>query len=77
MRGLAYYPLLNQDGGVGFVRNPAYHSTPLVEKAPGDLARFRIPLGQPMYPLLRAPDKPLDFVARPALHPDLWVDFVP
>ena len=75
--GMAFFPLLRQDGGLDWLHNDAYAPCTLVRKPPEPYAQLGLRQDMPIYAqFVRDPDAFL-FVSRPQLAQEAWKDFTP
>ena len=75
--GMAFFPLLRQDGGLDWLHNDAYTLCTLVRKPPEPYAQLGLRQDMPIYTqFVRDPDAFL-FVSRPQLVQEAWKDFTP
>ncbi len=75
--GIAWFPLLREDGTLAWERNPAYQESRLIVKPPEDYAALGLEKGKPIYRQFREePDRFL-FVSDPKRAADIWAHFVP
>ncbi len=74
-QGLAWYPLLRENGTIEWHPNKNYHASQLNEKSPENYLSFNIEKNKPIYEqFAESPDK-FQFVSKPYLKN--WDDFVP
>jgi glucose-6-phosphate isomerase, archaeal len=75
--GLAWFPLLNTNNQIVWVKNNKYKSPGLIEKAPEKYKRLGITEGVSIYRQFEEnPDKFL-FVPHPREAKDAWENFIP
>ena len=75
--GMAFFPLLRQDGGLDWLHNDAYAPCTLVRKPPEPYAQLGLRQDMPIYAqFVRNPDA-FRFVSRPQLAQEAWKDFTP
>lgn len=76
-KGLAWFPLLGQDGSLNWQHNDAYQPSELIEKQPGGYEQLGLEAGVPIYTqFARDPDRFL-FVSQPVRAQRIWENFVP
>lgn len=75
--GLAWFPIVEEDGKIGWIRNPKYTERELVVKSPGDYSGFQIEKGKPIYTQFEEHPSRFLFVPEPALKQKEWEGFVP
>ncbi|MGO3608836.1 MAG: glucose-6-phosphate isomerase family protein [Enterococcus gilvus] len=76
-KGLAFYPTFDDHGAIVWERNPSYLAESLVEKAPREYVEFAIDPTQPIYQQYTQDHAMFDFVVRPDLCTEKWLDYVP
>lgn len=76
-KGLAWYPLVNENDGIEWIANECYHTAELIEKKPRDYAEFGIEKGVPIYEQFEKDPGRFQFVSKPYLKEDCWTGFVP
>lgn len=75
--GLAWFPLVADNGAIIWSANPSYKKSTLIIKPPADYGALGIRSGTPIYTQFeRDPDRFL-FVSRPELKEECWKDFIP
>ena len=75
--GMAYYPLLNEDGSLRWLRNEAYDAPEIILKRPEPYAQLGLEKGVSIYEqFMRDHDRFL-FVPQPMRAKDVWEGFVP
>ena len=75
--GIAWFPLLDDEGRLEWEKNPAYHTEHLIVKAPGDYSALGLEKGKPIYQqFCEDPDKFL-FVSDPQRAAEVWENFTP
>lgn len=75
--GMAFFPLLNEDGSLRWLHNDAYRAGDVIVKHPEDYAQLGLEKGVPIYEqFVHDPDRFL-FVSRPQMAEKIWEDFVP
>ena len=75
--GLAWFPLLNEDGSLRWLHNDAYRPAPLTCKPPEGYAQLGIAPDEPIYTqFAQDPDRFL-FVSRPERMAEAWKNFLP
>ncbi len=76
-RGVAFFPVLNDNGQIEFIKNPNYDECRLVIKKAREYPDFGIEKGVPIYTQFQKdPDRFL-FVSKPHLADDLWQNYEP
>ena len=75
--GIAWFPLLKEDGYLTWEKNPAYQTDELIIKGPSTYAALGLEKGKPIYRQFREdPDRFL-FVSDPKRAADVWARFIP
>jgi glucose-6-phosphate isomerase, archaeal len=75
--GLAWFPVLNQQNEIEWVRNPNYSESKLIIKKPENYTQLGIVSGEPIYTSFeKQPDKFL-YVSNPELKKEIWANFIP
>ncbi|MFC4601095.1 glucose-6-phosphate isomerase family protein [Cohnella hongkongensis] len=75
--GLAWYPIVEKDGRIKWVRNERYEQSELVVKKPGDYSRLGITSNQPIYEQFAENPDRFQFVSKPGLKGKSWISFTP
>lgn len=75
--GLAFYPKFVADGTIIWENNPNYQANQLIEKSPREYIEFAIDSKLPIYQQYEQDKSKFDFVVRPDLCKDRWVDYFP
>lgn len=75
--GLAWYPLVEDNGEIKWMKNKNYENCELTIKNPREYSEFLITKGVPIYTQFEEnPDKFL-FVSNPQIRRDVWYNFIP
>ncbi len=75
--GLAFFPILKEQGDFSWMHNDAYQSGKLIIKKPEPYEQLGLEKGVPIYTqFLHDPDRFL-FVSHPQIAEKVWVDFLP
>ena len=75
--GMAFFPLVNEDGSLKWLHNDAYDAGEIIIKRPEDYAQLGLEKGVPIYTqFVNDPDRFL-FVSKPQTVGDVWEGFVP
>jgi glucose-6-phosphate isomerase, archaeal len=75
--GLAWFPVINNQNEIEWVRNPNYSLSQLIIKKPETYAQLGIVGGEPIYTSFeKQPDKFL-YVSNPELKKEVWANFIP
>jgi glucose-6-phosphate isomerase len=76
-KGLAFFPILDKDDNIFWVKNENYEVKELIEKSPRCYKEFSIETGKPIYTQFEEnPDRFL-FVSNPNIANSLWHNFIP
>ncbi|TLX78133.1 glucose-6-phosphate isomerase [Labilibacter sediminis] len=76
-KGLAWFPVIKEDGGFEWHRNENYEESELIIKGPESYEDLAIEKGKSIYQLFEEnPDRFL-YVPKPQLKNDVWEKFVP
>jgi glucose-6-phosphate isomerase len=76
-RGLAWYPVLNNNGDISWEPNPAYRLGDLRSRRPRTYSDFGIIQGVPLYQQVADDFDSFQWVSKPFLAEPLWSDFEP
>ncbi len=75
--GIAWFPLLKENGSLTWEKNPAYQTDELIIEGPSTYAALGLEKGKPIYRQFREdPDRFL-FVSDPKRAADVWARFIP
>ncbi len=75
--GVAWFPLLEEDGSLQWERNPKYAESELICKAPRHYAEFGLVKGTPIYTLFEQDPQAFCFVPHPETVQEKWQGFIP
>ncbi|RCH54256.1 glucose-6-phosphate isomerase [Mucilaginibacter hurinus] len=76
--GLAWFPLVDEDGEIVWQANPNYMPTELVKKSPADYSEtLQIGRVVPIYEQFEQDPDKFQFVSQPALKQEVWLNFTP
>jgi len=75
--GLAWFPLLTENGEINWQHNSKYHKSELLEKTPADYSRFGIKKGEAIYTTFEKNPDVFQYVSKPFLKEKEWRNFVP
>ncbi|MBC7960516.1 MAG: glucose-6-phosphate isomerase [Vallitaleaceae bacterium] len=76
-KGLAYYPLCQEDGTLNWVKNTAYLDSELVIKTPRAYAELEIKSGMSIYDQYLENPERFMYVVNPRLRKEIWEKFIP
>lgn len=75
-KGVAWFPVV-ENGGIHFVKNPAYDVLEVIVKKPRLYTEFGLKPGKPIYTQFQEDPDHFLFVSHPEIAEDLWVNFIP
>ena len=75
--GLAFFPMLDDDKGIRWKKNPSYRDQKLIEKSPASYSQFKLDKDVPIYRQYEKDPDRFEFVPRPDRFECLWTDFIP
>lgn len=75
--GLAFYPILDDGGGISWRHNDNYDDVELIEKRPQDYHALGMVAGTPIYQQYRENHGQFNFVTRPQEYMDVWQNYEP
>lgn len=75
--GLAFFPLLREDGSILWQRNPRYADRPLVERRARAYPELGLVAGEPVYRTFARDPQAVQWVSDPARVAHLWPGFEP
>lgn len=75
--GIAWFPLLEEDGTLRWERNPAYGPSALLCKPPQDYAALGLDKGESIYRQFERDNDRFRFVYEPQSALDVWQEFEP
>jgi len=76
-RGLAWYALLDECGGLRWCRNESYLPSELRMGAPRDYRELGLQKGTPIYAQFEREPAAIQWVSNPVLLEEKWVGFTP
>ena len=76
-KGLAWFPIIKDDKSLIWDANPNYYKSKLIEKSPEDYKLLNIIKGEPIYRTFEKNNHAFDYVAKPKLKEDVWLNFIP
>ncbi|OHX63847.1 glucose-6-phosphate isomerase family protein [Flammeovirga pacifica] len=76
-KGLAFYPLLNDDNELEWQKNPHYKDQKLEIKKPRIYTEFDIDPTTPIYKQYVENNQKFEFVPRPDKYKEQWLNFIP
>lgn len=76
-QGLAFYPLLDRDNNIHWHRNGNYNAEELEVKLPEKYDRIGLEQDIPVYTQFERDPGRFQFVSKPYLLKEWWVDFIP
>jgi glucose-6-phosphate isomerase len=75
--GIAWFPLLGEDGVMRWQRNPAYGPSELTHIAPERYAALGLKPGEPIYRQFERDTDRFRFVSNPRIASEVWEGFMP
>jgi glucose-6-phosphate isomerase len=75
--GLAFFPLLREDGTIRWEKNPRYRERPLVERRARAYPELGLVAGEPVYRTFARDPEAVQWVSDPARVAHLWPGFEP
>jgi glucose-6-phosphate isomerase len=76
-KGLAWYPLLDDNGEIAWHANAMYKKTELIRKIPADYSNLGIVKGEPIYATFKKKPETFQYVSKGYLKEKEWEGFVP
>ena len=76
-KGLAWFPILNDQNNIEWKANINYQKSELIEKAPRIYTEFGIEMGKSIYLQFEENPTKFIFVPNPIIVQDLWNNFIP
>jgi len=76
-KGLAWYPLLEQNGEIGWHANKSYTTSELICKKPNDYTHLGIIKGEPVYTTFEKDPEVFQYVSKAFLREKEWAGFIP
>jgi glucose-6-phosphate isomerase len=76
-KGLAWYPIIQDNGEIRWIRNENYDESQLIIKNPGDYSQLGIQKNKPIYEQFEADPDLFQFVSKPGLKGKDWISFTP
>lgn len=75
-KGIAYFPIVNDDNSISFINNPTYNKSELVIKSPRKYTEFSFD-DDSIYHQYELDHDKFNFVKDPNLVKDKWLNFIP
>ncbi len=75
--GLAWFPLIDENGEIRWQKNPNYLDSDLIVKSPEIYTQLGIEPGKPIYTQYEENPGKFLFVPHPQLTKEVWIDFIP
>lgn len=76
-QGLAWYPIVQDNGDIGWEYNDHYQFTELILKSPEHYNHLGIERGVPIYKQFEKDHERFQWVSRPQMKQEIWDSFVP
>ncbi len=77
MKGLSYFPVINEQGHIEFESNESYGEVELVVKEPREYCEFHVKRDMPIYTQYEENPSRFDFITNPQKYVSLWEVFTP
>lgn len=75
--GLAYFPIVETDGSIGWTANPRYHVQGLQQRKSRTYPELGLQANQPLYAQFQANHESVQWVSEPGTFAALWPTFEP
>lgn len=75
--GLAFYPKFDAQDRIIWDKNPNYQAEKLIEKSPRQYSEFSIDSKRSIYEQYEQEKEKFDFVVRPDLYKEKWINYLP
>ncbi len=75
--GLAWFPVLTQDGKIDWIQNNKYRHSELIRKKPENYENLGIRKNIPIYIVFEKNPETFLYVAQPDIKKNEWIDFIP
>lgn len=76
-KGLAWFPILNDNNEITWKANTAYQLSNLIEKSPRIYSEFGINPEKSIYAQFEEDNLKFNFVPKPELLKEIWTEFIP
>jgi glucose-6-phosphate isomerase len=76
-KGLAWFPVLEEDGSINWQKNENYNECQLELKSPGSYQSLGLEPGIPIYTQFEMNNEAFQFVPFPEKMQKKWIDFIP
>ncbi|MEN8191723.1 MAG: glucose-6-phosphate isomerase family protein [Bacteroidota bacterium] len=76
-KGLAWFPLIKENGEITWHANPNYDKSELIKKRPEDYSEFGIVKGEAVYETFEKNHETFQYVSKPYLKEREWEEFIP
>lgn len=76
-KGLAWFPLVTDNGKITWQANPKYEKSELTKKTPNDYSNFGIVKGEAVYKTFEGNPTTFQYVSKPYLKEKEWGNFIP
>ncbi len=76
-KGLAWFPLVMNNGQISWQANHIYDKSRLITKKPGNYSNFGIVESEPVYETFEKNPETFQYVSKPNLKENDWKDFTP
>jgi len=75
--GLAWYPLVEDNGKITWHANLEYEKSELIKKKPNDYSQFGIVKGEPIYKTFDKNPEAIQYISKPFMKEEEWKKFIP
>ncbi len=75
--GIAWFPVYDSKGVLGWKPNPAYLPSEIVCKSPGDHPELGIVKGEPIYRTFEKNPETFKYVVDPSIKAEVWKNYIP
>ncbi len=76
-KGLAFYPTVDDEGNINWIKNELYDDCTLVEKSPREYTELSIEKGKSIYAQYKENKDKFLYVPKPNLKENVWKNFTP
>jgi len=76
-KGLAWFPIVNDNGNLEWHKNECYDDSDLIVKSPESYENLGIEKGKSIYQLFEEAPERFLYVPKPQLKNDVWQNFIP
>jgi len=76
-KGLAWFPVISEDGEIRWQKNTSYLDCELIIKIPEIYSQLNLEPGKPIYTQFEENPEKFGFVSRPQIAAQIWEEFIP